>query len=156
MIDIRTTEDAAGAWHPCKNEVGSLVRRLRVRRHVRQMRTAALMALLGVVAFSGHCFYPEIAAQMEVRMSGGYCERYQQEMEHFYCDKAQMDLDPELWAHIARCPDCRGALKFYLGVSHPAAIVRNDLHGKHVDLPTSNVPISAIDVHGHSVLAVGR
>jgi hypothetical protein len=159
MINMRTSTDE-NAWRPCHDEVSHLVRKLRVRRHVSQIRAATLLALFGVVAFSGHCFYPAIAQQMEVRMTGSYCERYQTQMEHFYdrFNRSPADLDPEFWAHLSRCPDCRAQLRFYLEIAHPAIAraSRPALQGKRADLPLSNMPISFNEMPDHSLLAVGR
>jgi hypothetical protein len=161
MINMRTSTDAGSAWRPCNDEVGHLVRKLRVQRHVTQIRAATLLALLGVVAFSGHCYYPAIARQMEIRMPGGCCERYQTQMEHFYCDRfnhSPADLDPEFWIHLAHCPDCKAALRFYTEIAHPAIARSNRpvLNGKRVDLPASSRSISFNEMPGHSLLAVGR
>jgi hypothetical protein len=158
MINKQLAGDVGSAWRPCDSEVTHLVRRLRMHRHARQIRTVSLIALFGVVAFSGHCFYPEIAAQMEVRMPGGYCEHYQTQMEHIYCDHAPIDLDPEFWTHLSKCPDCRVAFKFYLGIGHPAVAhaSKPSLRTKRADLPNSTTPISLSEMPGESVLATGR
>jgi hypothetical protein len=160
MIKMRTSSDAASTWRPCNDEVGHLVRKLRLRRHVTQIRAATLLALLGVVAFSGHCYYPAIARQMEVRMTGSYCERCQTQMQRFYDrhNHSPADLDPEFWTHLSHCPDCSAQLRFYLEIAHPA-IARSSrpaLQGKRADVPLSSKPISLNEMPGHSLLAVGR
>jgi hypothetical protein len=155
----KDTISPAGDWHACGGEVRGLVRRLRVRRRVYQVRQFAsvvVIALAPLALWFSSSVKSYLASEIELKVAAAPCGYYEDEMRAYYSDKTRSDLPPQLWEHLAHCSNCSRDLVFYGGIAqctpsyHP-----NAHHSAHVH-HDSDRAVGLMRVLAEGTLAVNR